>query len=256
MEKRLEEHRAAIEVSLQQESDKISVLVSSLSRQINEEFKAGNQKIFNAYRKIETDLSAVNNLAGSLNKSVSEASKTYSDSTNAVNQISTLFERFKDESKEAAENIQKVRQDLMGNLGETSERIENRFEESRKHIKRSIFFVSGIVAICLLCFTIMTAGSISVFMNLDAEKRISKMDARFEEEKNEIRVILRKAIEEAQENQMADEAKVDLWDAMMQSLNPQQRNAYIIDFNKRMQELKTARNKRKPELAEKTSSVR
>lgn len=256
LEERLERHRIEIEAAFGEETAKISQLISSLSQEVTNAHQTGVRKWVNSYKKVEADLSTVDHLASSLNKNITEVKETHVNSANAARQLSGLFVKLKDETKTARENIQTVREKLEENVSDSINRIESKFEVSRKNFKRSTYIVSGILAACIIAFTVLTAGTISAVLNAEAGRRISEMNARTEDEKKEVKNILRKSIDEAQENQIANEAKIELWDAAIQSLPPQQRETYINNVNRRVQQLKNARNGRKPELAQKTSAAR
>lgn len=256
LEERFERHRSEIAAVFDEQIDKTSELISSLSQEVVDAHQTGVKKWVDSYKKVEANLSAVNELASSLNENMKQARQSYENSKTAARQLSELFVKLKGESEKASENMQRVRDKTEESVIGSINRIESRFEDTGKNFKKSVYVVSAVLAFGILAFTFMTAGAVSGLLNKEAGRSISEMNALIKEEKSEVRSILRNTIEEAREDQIANEAKIELWDAMIQSLTPQQRDVYLNNVNRRVQQLKTARNGKKPDLAQKASAKR
>ncbi|MGA9997415.1 MAG: hypothetical protein WBP93_18495 [Pyrinomonadaceae bacterium] len=166
-----------------------------------------------------------------------ENTRATTNCTLAVSVCTDLLKKLDKPVEESIKHLKQVKQHGDSVINSAAEDLTKTYRSLRQPVLSRVTL--------LLIFSIfihLGVGTVVLWRNRSLiDTNWQELSAHSDQQKQEIKGLLDKTIEEAKESQIDRELKVKMWDALMKSLSPQQKEAVISKFREQVNEAERKR---------------
>lgn len=225
-----EKQQTALEEKFKTHEEAVSKSADALAASFKKLQKEA-EKNWNAYRaQMQEDLGHVN---GFINWYRIELIKSGQQNAKAVESCQAAVKQCRD----LTTTVLAPATETIGHLNEIRSQGENAIKRAAQHLsktyenlQRPVVKLAAGFLLLVLIFMMGLGWLIVRRSENQLNTNLQQLAEYSEQQKQEIKELLDKTIEEAKESQIDREIKVKMWDAMIKTLTPQQRQAVIEQF--------------------------
>jgi hypothetical protein len=239
--KETEEKQTALESLFKKHEAAVSKSASSTAAAFSQ-LRADAAADWQAYRaEMQQDITHVEEFArwflGQMQVSTRENAKAVTSCQGAVKTTQELLKKLDKPVEETSAYLEEVQ-----SHGETViTRASRHLTDAYKNLRQPVLWRATILMVVTIVLH-LGVGAFTLWRNRsEIDTNWQDLVQHSEQQKTEIKGLLDKTIEETKESQLDREVKVKMWDAMLNTLTPQQRQAIIEKFRWQVNEAERKR---------------
>lgn len=239
--KEVEERQTALEEKFKTHQEGVGKSADAMAASFRK-LRAEAEKDWNAHRaKMQEDFGRVD---GFVNWLEAEIKKSWQENLNAttncnlaVRKCNDLLKKLDRPVEESIAHLHQIKTHGDTIIASAAEDLKNTYRRLRQPVLKRVSIL--IVATILVH---MVVGAVTLWRNRSLiEASLRELTEQSEQQKQEIKGLLDKTLEEAKESQIDREIKVKMWDYLMNSLTPQQRATVISKYREQVNEAERKR---------------
>jgi hypothetical protein len=186
---------------------------------------------------IQQDYAKVNDFVKWLQERLEEGADTVQGHQEILEKFEELVNKVDVPVDETVKALNEIKSQGVQAIDEASQHLKKTYQNLRQPILSQVRWALAAAAMIIL----LMAGFSIWSMHLQANRSEQAIAEYTEKQKEEVRGLLDKTLEEAKETQIANEIKMKMWDAFLNSLTPQQQTAVIGKFREQVNEAERKR---------------